>query len=172
MSKRLEHLFDRALPSAPPEGKVSLLPLLLLSIPLWLAPTGAAAEVYKWVDEDGKVHYGDAPPTQGNSATIRTDPPPSDTAVDQSRNRLDTLREQAAVLNKEREEREKKKEANEQEKTEQRQRCLQAKNDLRVAEFDGRVFHWDEQGNRVYLEDDERAAKRARAQKEVDTYCR
>jgi len=26
--------------------------------------TNAFADIYKWLDEDGKVHYGDEPPQQ------------------------------------------------------------------------------------------------------------
>lgn len=45
-----------------------------------LALSGAAsAQVYKWVDENGKVHYGDAPPDRNDSkkksVKINTPPP-------------------------------------------------------------------------------------------------
>jgi len=148
------------------------LPALVLSSPLWLFLPDAAAGVFKWVDEEGKVHYGDAPPAQGDAETVRTAPPPSDEEVLRSRDRLDALREQTAVLNKAREEREKQKEAAEREEAQRKQRCLRAQTELGIAQFEGGVFHWDEQGNRVYMEDDEREAQRARARKDVDKFCR
>lgn len=43
---------------------------LVIVITMMSFGVGAFAEqvVYKWVDEDGVVHYGDAPPDQSNSA--------------------------------------------------------------------------------------------------------
>lgn len=35
---------------------------ILLALPLLLAGTASAAEMFRWVDADGKVHYTDAPP--------------------------------------------------------------------------------------------------------------
>ena len=35
---------------------------ILLALPLLLAGTAGAAEMFRWVDADGKVHYTDAPP--------------------------------------------------------------------------------------------------------------
>jgi len=39
------------------------LPMLLSGLLLTLSP--ATAEIYRWVDENGKVHFGDAPPRSG-----------------------------------------------------------------------------------------------------------
>lgn len=39
-----------------------------------------AVEVYKWVDQDGVVHYGDRPRPGAESLELR-EPPPSDTAL-------------------------------------------------------------------------------------------
>jgi len=44
------------------------------------ASAGAQQTVYKWVDEDGLVHFGDAPPDESISVeakTIKTTPPPT-----------------------------------------------------------------------------------------------
>ena len=35
---------------------------ILFALPLLLAGTASAAEMFRWVDADGKVHYTDAPP--------------------------------------------------------------------------------------------------------------
>ncbi|MCW8907604.1 MAG: glutaredoxin family protein [Sedimenticola sp.] len=39
--------------------------LLMLLPGLLLALQPATAEIYRWVDENGKVHFGDAPPRSG-----------------------------------------------------------------------------------------------------------
>ena len=37
-------------------------PCALFLLPLFLANVASAAEMYRWVDADGKVHYTDTPP--------------------------------------------------------------------------------------------------------------
>lgn len=43
----------------------ALWPCLLL-----IASAASAGEIHKWVDKDGVVHYGDAPPAQDQSAVV------------------------------------------------------------------------------------------------------
>lgn len=53
-----------------------LLPLLLLALILSLFFTGeASAEIYRWVDENGKTHFSDTPPPDGETAAKRYVPP-------------------------------------------------------------------------------------------------
>lgn len=55
------------------ERKKSTLILLLVAmvLPLQVAASG----VYKWVDDQGKVHYSEQAPATGDNATLRTAPP-------------------------------------------------------------------------------------------------
>ena len=154
--------------AALPPGVPAVLILVVLAC---LLPTGAGAgaEVFKWSDDEGKIHYGDRPPYEGDVETVRTPPPPSDSAVLQSRSRLDHLRSEVYESEKVREN-EKKTAAREREARERR--CLEARYQLRVAEFEGPVFRGDERGERVYLADDARAAKREHAQKLIEVNCR
>jgi hypothetical protein len=50
------------------------IPVLLTAIAIMALCTGAIAEktVYKWVDEDGVVHFSDAPPADSNPAQAET----------------------------------------------------------------------------------------------------
>lgn len=41
-----------------------------------IVPALAAAQVYKWTDADGHVHYGQAPPKTGNFQQTQAAPPP------------------------------------------------------------------------------------------------
>jgi Domain of unknown function (DUF4124) len=45
---------------------------LSLALILATASAGAAAQAYRWVDEKGKVHYGDRPPTTANASVPGT----------------------------------------------------------------------------------------------------
>ena len=66
--------------------------LLLLLGSLAVTPT-ANAGIYKWVDDDGNVHYGDSPPTGGSSQEIQVAPGPSDEAIQEAHDRLRRLQE-------------------------------------------------------------------------------
>jgi len=48
----------------------SLIMRTALFIALLLAATGAAAQIYRWVDEKGTVHYSNSAPPQGVKATV------------------------------------------------------------------------------------------------------
>ena len=43
---------------------------------LLLATATCGAEIHKWVDSDGKVHYGDKPPAAARTTTITPEPAP------------------------------------------------------------------------------------------------
>jgi pyruvate/2-oxoglutarate dehydrogenase complex dihydrolipoamide acyltransferase (E2) component len=45
---------------------------LSLALILAAASAGAAAQAYRWVDENGKVHYGDRPPSSANASVRGT----------------------------------------------------------------------------------------------------
>lgn len=55
-------------------------PIITLLIALFCAGAAQAAEVYKWVDKDGKVHYGDRP--KHDAQQIMADPADSSAATD------------------------------------------------------------------------------------------
>ena len=65
---------------------------ILLALVLSLAFTGASfAELYKWVDEEGHVHYGDCPPADCKAEQIETAPGPSEEEIKRSRERSEWL---------------------------------------------------------------------------------
>jgi len=53
----------------------------VLGIGLWLLITATQAQVYKWTDAAGQVHYGDRPPAQGPTEQIEVAPPPTDSTT-------------------------------------------------------------------------------------------
>jgi len=138
----------------------------------WLAPWVAGAEIFKWTDENGKVHYSDAAPREGEAETIQAPPPPSDSAVLQSRNRLDGLSEQAAKWDQEREAEKRAKQTASREKDVRKQLCRQAEGQLRTLEIRSVLYYVDEQGKKIYLTDEERAARLEQVRKAVKDSCR
>ena len=43
---------------------------------LAIAGSAAAQQMYKWVDKDGKVRYGDTPPPGAKTSTVAAPSPP------------------------------------------------------------------------------------------------
>ncbi len=52
-----------------------------LGVVFWLLATATQAQVYKWTDAAGQVHYGDRPSAQFPTEQIETAAPPVDSAA-------------------------------------------------------------------------------------------
>ena len=76
--------------------------LLVLALLLSLSGTGLAG-IYKWVDEHGKVHFGDSPPPEQGAEVVRTAPAPDAEDVQRSREKLDRLLQQQQTSARQRE---------------------------------------------------------------------
>lgn len=153
--------------------------LLLLTIVSMLAlATVAQAGVTRWVDADGKVHYSDKPPPPTaksqknldlkNSPALPIAAPDSKAGEKslaekdlESRKRRVQAEETAAKQAKEQEE-EKSKKTN----------CVQARNQLQALQGGQRMSKFDEKGERVFLEDNERVKAIEETKKSVDSWCK
>ena len=138
--------------------------------------TIGASEVYKWVDADGVVHYSDKPPPNGQSIEIgiADDPPERDTSG--SPGVYDDVIEQQRIrkesLAKEREEADRALRAREEEESKSAEACSQAIHYLNTLRkqcpvfYDGAGilraqcpgYYYFYEGDRTYIEDDERQA--------------
>jgi hypothetical protein len=167
---RRDYRFDDTVDSGIRYPVPSRSALIALALALWI-PFGVVAEIFKWVDGEGKVHYGDSPPQEQNAETIKPPPSPSDSAVLQSRSRLDALRDGEPAVQPDKV-RGRQRQASDEKEEARKRRCHNAQTQLRVLEMGGPVFHVDDQGNRVYLEDAERATKLESAHKVVKADCR
>ncbi len=136
-----------------------------------LVASGAWGGVYKWVDKQGRVHYGDSPPLDQPAETVRTPPPPSDEEVLRAQSRLDGIVEREGAARAEAQQREQEAAAGARDEAQRQARCLTARRDLHVLELERPVYRVDEKGNRVFLEDDQRAKELSRARQQVKDHC-
>ena len=143
-----------------------LLALLGLALP-------AAAQLYKWVDKDGKVTYSDQPPPAGQSKQINVGggaPAPA-AAPAAGRSAVDKDKD----LNKNRAEAQAKAKvaaaAQERAKAEEAE-CVRAKAYLRTVTDGGRIATYDAKGERVLLDDKQIEEERVKARKAVDDTCK
>lgn len=137
---------------------------LVLAVMLALAIPAASAQVYKWVDEKGRVHYGEKPPAGAKSSTVRPPTAPSGPAKaqDLQSQELDFRRRQ--IKKGEDDAKEARDNANRQ------ARCDSAKENLSIAE-QAALFR-RQKGERVFLSDAERNAEIEKMRADMTRYCR
>ena len=134
-----------------------LLLTVLISVPLH------AASIQKWVDEEGNVHYGDAPPVNTRSESVRVQRAPSNPG--RALPRLDPTpppdgTEAAAA-------------ANEAKRQEQMKiNCERAQKNLTTLTSGGRIKLNEPDGESRYLDAQEISDRTVQAEKDVKTYCK
>ncbi len=122
---------------------------------LTLASAFATAEVYKWVDADGNVHYGDRPPAAGVDARSMPPPPAPAEDADQEQRSL-KQRRLLEAFEAERAERDRAEADAAAAKAQRTQKCERARRQLAVLERANIVYTTDESGARAYMSDGER----------------
>ena len=144
--------------------------LLIISV---LYVVSAQAEVYKWVDEKGRVHYGDKPtvgsqPVEVKQHEARDKPAATgedELTRDEKRQRVsDMLEEDRLAKNKERE-----KEKRERER--KKRECNRLKDHQRHVERASRLYKLDKDGNRVFMPNDQREKSQQKLRKRIKKAC-
>lgn len=136
---------------------------------LCLLPLTAAGGIYKWVDEDGTVHYGQSPPPDQQAETVKP-PPPVDTEGAQKE--LQEQREKLRKMDEQRAERKKTAAEEEKEAAASKERCEAAKKVLEQMRTQNRLQVTNEQGERSYLTPEQMAEREKKAQQMVEKNCR
>ncbi len=148
----------------------------ILFLTLFLLAAGAVAGVYKWVDENGRVQFGDRPPPQveeSDEVIIKdhgsaADPAPASGQVDRKQAR-DRLLQQ---FQKERDEKKAAAAKARQEKEKRKMMCKRAQ--ARLNNYTGHVVLYETLPNqkRRYYTDQEQKAEIAKARAEVKKWCK
>jgi Domain of unknown function (DUF4124) len=135
-------------------------------------PCAAAAAMYKWVDEKGVTHYSESPPPDGKASRVELPPTAPSSAPAET---VQTWKDRDIEFRRRRLEQEQaqdKADAAAKHAAAQREgRCLQARSRLDILQSERPVYHVNERGERVYLEDQERASAIEQWRKQADTYC-
>ena len=135
------------------------------------------AQQYKWVDQDGKVRYGDVPPPGVNATRLKAPTggsatAPAETSAAAKKDAKPLTPEEAFRKRQEDAAKDRDKQAQaEQQAQAKRQNCTQARDALRVLESGDRIQRTDAKGERYYLEDAEIARETARARQAVQQWC-
>ena len=153
-------------------GVPSLKTLLGLTV-LLLSATPVNAELYKWVDEQGKVHYSDQPASDKTKSettlAIPNQAPPStipESSKSWQEKELEYKKRQASAA-----ENEAKKQKEAQEAKTKRDNCEKAKQNLSQLESIAPAYTYDEKTGRSYMDATQRAAAIEKARKAVTEWC-
>ena len=143
--------------------------IILLACALALAPL-VSAQMYKYIDKNGKTVYTDQPPPDADPKNMRIpssaigNAPAGKSAVAQDKENQKG-KEKAAEGAKKEEEKAAYAKA-------EAERCDSAKGAYQQYAMGGRITKLNEKGEKVFLGDAEIEAARERAKSQVDQYCK
>lgn len=156
--------------------KKNMFRIAVLIMGFWSLSLPAADSIYKWVDEDGSIHYSDQPPPQVyKTEKVRVDSGPSDHGVREAQERATSLTTEQQTSQDQRtatREQERLQTKLEQVKRDDRQRrCLKAHEELQSLDHHMPIYYIDEQGEWVFLDDKERADLIKFYHSEINMFC-
>ncbi len=136
---------------------------LLFLFGLMAAQAAVAADIYRWTDDNGQVHYGERPPEQGakrlDMPSTEAPPGSTDAAAAERRARQKRLLD---AYTYEREQDEAEREREDERARQLAQECQRLQRHWRRLAYAGPVYIKGDDGERHYLNDDQRAAEMER----------
>ncbi len=151
--------------------QVSLLAVSLLMI----ASFPVESKIYKWTDENGKVHYSDKP-IDDKSKQIKTDRHPSKKDVIQAKQRASSLIKHQNKVQEIAEEDARDKENAEikaaKEKKAMNRVCFQLKDEMLLLGQGYATYITDDEGKRHFLSDEEKTKQIAKLKLAIEKNCK
>ena len=142
--------------------------IVIISL-LFLSSAHCYAEIYKWVDEHGKVHYGDKPINNSKEMDVNISK--------QGHIKINNKREQKRQKlletyadDEQREDKEKKK--LKKNKKKHQRNCIHSKDMLKQYERASSLYNLDKTGMRVTISNEERLRKTNDLRKKINKYCK
>ena len=148
------------------------LPITFACATLLASGLAAGGEIYKWIDENGNVHYEDRPISEGNvERVVGVQSRNTDTVAVAAR--VDELRKaRAAARQAEAEASEgTSKEELRAEQQARHDKCQSYRSKLQAFLTAPRMYEQDASGERDYLDEDEIMAARSRVEEKIQEYC-
>ncbi len=136
--------------------------VFLIMLAVSSAGMAIAGDIYKWTDEDGNVHYGDRPTAEASEEPLAVSSGFTDLLKVQARNEVKAAANEPA---------EPAPEELRAQALEREEKCATSKARLQKFVTSRRLYKKDENGERVYLDEDEILVARERVQNQVEEYC-
>jgi len=140
----------------------------------------AAAQQYRWVDQDGRVQYGDTPPPgvkatrMGGSAAAPAAPAAAGVEAKPAAKGPLSPAEQEAAFRQRQQEAQKQQEADAQaarDAAQKKDQCARAQDYLRSLEGGQRIVRTDSKGERYFLDESQTAQELATARQGIQQNC-
>ncbi len=159
-----------------PAEKKNMFRIAGVVIGFWVLSVPAAESIYKWVDEDGNVHFSDHPPRQTSKAEeLRIEPAPSDDVVREAQEKRDSLKTKQKTSHDQRsaarEQTRLQTESEQVQRDDKQRRCNKAHEQIQSLDHHMPIYYVDESGNRVFLDDKKRADLIEFYDRELEMFC-
>lgn len=129
------------------------------------------AEIYKWTDENGRVHYGERPETE-NTEKIEIKTSPSSQDPDLAKQRQEKQRKLMEVLEEERQQKNQQRKEELKQKQEIEKECAQLRDYHKTLKQVNLLYDLDDEGNRKYLSEEEHKKEIAEVENYLEKYCK
>lgn len=136
----------------------------------------SAAQVYKWVDDKGITHYSESPPPEKKDQAKKIDTAApagfgiSNAKAAKSAQDLETEFKQRRVAREQETQKEAK--AASDERKEAERKCNKARRSVAELRNPVPLYDFNEKGEKVYIEDDQRKAAIEADEADIKRYCR
>jgi len=145
--------------------------IILLAIAIALSPA-ATAQLYKYVDKDGRTVYSDQPPPNAASKQVNVQTGPAAApAAGNAKSAVERDKDLEKSRKEAREKQEKQAKATQKDQ-EAEQRCTQARSAYQAYAEGGRLYKYTDKGERVFMDDAEIESARERSRKDMDEACK
>lgn len=144
-------------------GAGALLAMLCALQPAW------GAKVYKWVDGQGEVHYGQAAPPDASATVITTRKSP--VSEEEARSRLKALTGEASEQGEEARQDQQNQKLAQDYAARRKQNCETARSNLKVLESSAPVQAQGTDGKPFQLDEAARQAKMAETKAQIGEFC-
>jgi len=147
------------------------LPITIACAALMVSGLAVAAEIYKWTDEDGNVHYEDRPVGETDMEHLDIRSRNTDNTVVQARLDADSKARAAARQVASEAPPEMTREEVRAEQQARQEKCMQYRAQLESFLRSQRLYKEDDAGEREYLSEEEIMAARSRVEDQIQEYC-
>ena len=152
---------------------ISLSSIILMLMLLGTSSITFAGKIYKWVDSEGKVHYGERPPGgQGEQMRVPRSAPRGAAPAPKASNKMDATNKFLESIAAERKEKQEVSDKAAKEKELNDKNCSMARRQVASLKQGGRRFEVDEKGERHYLDDKDIQERLKKAQEAVKKWCK
>ena len=138
------------------------------------------ADIYKWVDKNGKFQYSDQPPPSGDGKKLKrkskeaVESPPVQSGGTAAKPAASTADQELEYRKRktEKEEADKKQQAETETAEKNKEYCNNLRGDLSAHSNGVRLVRYNEKGERVFLDDKERAASKEKLEQRITKECK